>query len=747
MKLRTPIPVKLFLFFVLGISNKTFSQKLLSYVDPFIGSGSHGHVFVGASVPFGAVQIGPNNFYKGWDWCSGYNYKDSMLIGFSQTHLSGTGIGDLADVLMMPYTGSIKLDKGIEIKPGSGYASKYSHKNERAKPGYYSVRLLDYNIDVELAATERVGFHQYHFPEGKAAHVIIDLKEGINDRSTDTYIQLTDKYTLEGYRYSSGWAKDQRIYFAIKSLVPIEEFTIYNKDTLLKGTNGRGNFIRGLISFKQAPSILKLKVGISPVSSKNALANITAEIPHWDLKKVVSEAEEKWTKELSKVRVQSNSEKDKRIFYTALYHTMINPSLFNDHNGDYRGADKKVYEKASFANYSVFSLWDTYRATNPLYTVLHPEKVGDMVNSMLAISQQQGRLPIWHLMGNETGTMPGLSSIQVIAEAYLKGIKGFNADSALSAIKKTTQYDGIGLNYVREFKNIPSDRVRESVARALEYSIGDGSAALMAKKMGKTDDYNYFLKRSKNYQLYFDAESKFFRGKKEDGTWNPTFIPTRSSRPWINDYSEGNSWQYLWLAPQDVPGLMSLLGGEVNFNNRLDSLFSIPLDTTGGHLVDMTGLIGQYVHGNEPSHHITYLYAYGGQQWKTAEKVRYIMNEFYHDQPEGIIGNEDCGQMSAWYVFSALGFYPVFPASTNYVIGSPLFNKASISVPGGKTFSIEAVENNPKNIYVQSIQLNGKPYNKTYISHNDIMNGGTLKIVMGSKPNYDFGKSVDVRPI
>ena len=747
MKLRTPIPVKLFLFFVLSISNKTFSQKLLSYVDPFIGSGSHGHVFVGASVPFGAVQIGPNNFYKGWDWCSGYNYKDSMLIGFSQTHLSGTGIGDLADVLMMPYTGSIKLDKGIEIKPGSGYASKYSHKNERAKPGYYSVRLLDYNIDVELAATERVGFHQYHFPEGKAAHVIIDLKEGINDRSTDTYIQLTDKYTLEGYRYSSGWAKDQRIYFAIKSLVPIEEFTIYNKDTLLKGTNGRGNFIRGLISFKQAPSILKLKVGISPVSSKNALANITAEIPHWDLKKVVSEAEEKWTKELSKVRVQSNSEKDKRIFYTALYHTMINPSLFNDHNGDYRGADKKVYEKASFANYSVFSLWDTYRATNPLYTVLHPEKVGDMVNSMLAISQQQGRLPIWHLMGNETGTMPGLSSIQVIAEAYLKGIKGFNADSALSAIKKTTQYDGIGLNYVREFKNIPSDRVRESVARALEYSIGDGSAALMAKKMGKTDDYNYFLKRSKNYQLYFDAESKFFRGKKEDGTWNPTFIPTRSSRPWINDYSEGNSWQYLWLAPQDVPGLMSLLGGETKFNDRLDSLFSIPLDTTGGHLVDMTGLIGQYVHGNEPSHHITYLYTYGGQQWKTAEKVRYIMNEFYHDQPEGIIGNEDCGQMSAWYVFSALGFYPVFPASTNYVIGSPLFNKASISVPGGKTFSIEAVENNPKNIYVQSIQLNGKPYNKTYISHNDIMNGGTLKIVMGSKPNYDFGKSVDVRPI
>jgi predicted alpha-1,2-mannosidase len=746
MKWRILSSVSLFVCLFI-ISNKLFSQKILSYVDPFIGSGSHGHVFVGATVPFGAVQVGPNNFYKGWDWCSGYNYRDSVLIGFSQTHLSGTGIGDLADVLMMPYTGPVKLDKGVETRPGSGYASKYSHKNETAKPGYYSVKLLDYDIDVELAATERVGFHQYHFPSGKQGQVIIDLKEGINDRSTETYIELIDKYTLEGYRYSSGWAKDQRIYFAIKSFTPIEQFDIYNNDTLLKGKSGKGNFIKGLISFKQSPRLLKLKVGISPVSSKNALANIQAEVPHWDLNRVVKEAEAKWTKELSKVSIQTGSEKDKRIFYTALYHTMINPSLFNDHNSDYRGTDKKIYEKASFTNYSVFSLWDTYRATNPLYTVLHPEKVGDMVNSMFAIYQQQGRLPIWHLMGNETGTMPGLSSIQVIAEAYLKGIKGFNADTALNAIKKTIQYDGIGLNYVREFKNIPSDKVRESVARALEYSIGDGSSALMAKKMGKVDDYDYFLKRSKNYQLYFDPERKFFRGKKEDGTWNPTFIPTRSSRPWINDYSEGNPWQYLWLAPHDVPGLMSLLGGEENFNNRLDSLFSIPLDTTGGHLVDMTGLIGQYVHGNEPSHHITYLYAYGGQQWKTAEKVRYIMKEFYHDQPEGIIGNEDCGQMSAWYVFSALGFYPVFPASTNYVIGSPLFGKALINVPGGKTFTIEAVGNSEQNIYVQSLQLNGKPYDKTYISHSDIMKGGVLKLVMGSKPNYNFGKSANARPI
>ena len=452
MKLKALILSKLILVLLVSVGSKAFSQKVLSWVDPFIGSGAHGHVFVGASVPFGAVQIGPNNFYKGWDWCSGYNYRDSMLIGFAQTHLSGTGIGDLGDVLIMPYTGPVKLTKGIETQPGSGYASKYSHKNERAKPGYYSVKLLDYNVDVELAATERVGFHQYHFPAGKEAHVIIDLKEGINDRSTDSYIQQTDKYTLEGYRFSSGWAKDQRIYFAIKSSIPIEKFSVYNNDSLVEGASSKGAFIKGLISFGQAPPLLQLKVGISPVSSKNALANIQAEIPHWDLNRVVKEAEAKWTAELSKMSVQTNSERDKRIFYSALYHTMINPSLFNDHNGDYRGTDKKVYEKAPFANYSVFSLWDTYRATNPLFTVMHPEKVGDMVNSMLAIYQQQGRLPIWHLMGNETGTMPGLSSIQVIAEAYLKGIKGFNADTALAAMRKTVNFNGIGLNYIIDGK-------------------------------------------------------------------------------------------------------------------------------------------------------------------------------------------------------------------------------------------------------------------------------------------------------
>jgi predicted alpha-1,2-mannosidase len=369
-----------------------------------------------------------------------------------------------------------------------------------------------------------------------------------------------------------------------------------------------------------------------------------------------------------------------------------------------------------------------------------------MVNSMLAIYQQQGHLPVWHLMGNETGTMPGMSSLQVVAEAYLKGIKGFQAESAYEAVKASSNFDGRGLNYVRDLQPIPSDQMKESVAEAMEYSISDGSIALMARKMGKTTDHAYYLKRARNYKLYFDPATRFFRGKKADGTWNPVFNAARSSRPWINDYSEGNAWQYLWLVPQDVTGLMALMGGEKNFSARLDSLFTMPLDTAGGHLADMTGLIGQYVHGNEPSHHITYLYSYTGQQWKTAEKVRYIMQEFYHDKPAGIIGNEDCGQMSAWYIFSSLGFYPVFPASAQYVIGSPLFDKASIQVAAGKKFVVEAVNNKAENIYVQEIRLNGKPYAKSYISHGDIMKGGILKVTMGSKPNRDYGSQPENRP-
>lgn len=747
------IVLNLFIALSLSISSKVNAQKLTSFVDPYIGSGGHGHVFVGASVPFGAVQIGPDNLYKGWDWCSGYNYADSILIGFAQTHLSGTGIGDLADILMMPYTGGVKLDKGVRVIKGlngakdheqieaGSYASRYSHATEKVRPGYYSVKLLDHNVDVELTASERVGFHQYHFPAGKEAHVIIDLKEGINDQTPDTYIKQVDPYTLEGYRKSRGWAKDQWIFFAIRSSEPLAKFAVYNNTQLLDGNSGQGSAIKGLISFDKAPATLKLKVGISPVSSENALDNINAEIPGWDFDSVAKQADAKWNKELSTIKVETSNLSDKRIFYTSLYHTMIDPAMFNDHNGDYRGTDRKVYKNAPFTNYSVFSLWDTYRAANPLYALTQPKRVGDMVNSMLAIYDQQGRLPIWHLMGNETGTMVGIGSMQVIAEAYLKGIKGFDAHRAFNAIKTTSNLDLLGLKYVKDFQYIPSNTIGSSTARGLEYAISDASTALMAKQLKKEDDYNYYLKRSKNYKLYFNPEDRFLRGRLADGTFPAKFSTFKSGG---NEYSEGNAWQYLWLVPHDVKGLVGLLGGEKQFNNKLDSLFTVQSDIKG--LDDLTGLIGQYAHGNEPSHHITYLYNFTGQQWKTAEKVRYVMKNFYLDNPDGIIGNEDCGQMSAWYVFSSLGFYPVFPASGKYVIGSPVVKKATLQTTSGKSFVVEAVNNNEQNIYIQKITLNGKSYPYSYITYTNMMKGGTMKIVMGSKPNYKFGAGTATRP-
>jgi predicted alpha-1,2-mannosidase len=468
--------IKLLYLFLFCLLNTVIinAQKMTDYVDPLIGSGGHGHVFVGVSTPFGAVKLGPENIYKGWDWCSGYNYGDSILIGFAHLHLSGTGIGDLADILIMPYTGPVRLDKGTEQNHHAGYSSIYSHKDEKVTPGYYSIKLED-GINVELTATERVGYHKYHFPSGKNAHIIIDLKEGINDKSTDTQIEQTDEYTLKGYRFSSGWAKEQQAFFAIRFSQPIQKLELYDNDKLLEGKSAKGLAIKGLISFEKTPGTVQFKVGISPVSADNALANIEAEIPNWDFAKIVKETEEKWNKELSKVIVTTKSLTDKRVFYTALFHSMMHPSLFDDHNGDYQGADNKIYKKSTFTNYTVFSLWDTYRAAHPLYTLLNPDRVDDFVNTMLSIYDQQGFLPIWHLNGYETGTMVGISSLQVIAEAYLKGFRGFDAERAYNAIKTTAMSDTRGLNYVRDFKPIPSDaRVGSPVALAMEYAISDG---------------------------------------------------------------------------------------------------------------------------------------------------------------------------------------------------------------------------------------------------------------------------------
>jgi predicted alpha-1,2-mannosidase len=740
------------LFSSLWLGNTAYSQQkpitnLTKYVDPFIGTGFHGHVFVGANVPFGAVQLGPTNISQGWDWCSGYHISDSTIVGFQHTHLSGTGIGDLGDISFMPTTGPIKVTKGTLKNMESGFVSTFSHNEETAKAGYYAVKLKRYNIGVQLTATQRVGFHQYTFPQSAQSNIIIDLQEGIGwDRPTKTAVQQVNDSTIAGYRYSAGWANDQRIYFTAVFSKKIKSFAVYDSTTVKTGTAVEGRKVKGVLSFATtAGEKVFVKVGISPVSTANAMANIKAELPGWNFDKTVVAANAAWNKELQKVEVKTTDDSKKKVFYTALYHTLIAPSIFNDHNGDYLGTDKKVYPKASFTNLTTFSLWDTYRAANPLYTILQPERVNDMINSMLAIYQQQGKLPMWHLMGNETNTMVGYSAVPIVVDAYLKGFKGFDAKLAYEAVKATAMRDDLGLNFVKKQGFIPADSVVESVAMGLEYAIDDWSIAQMAKKMGNTADYQYFSKRGKNYQNYFDKQTHFMRGKLSATEWRTPFSPFES-RHRKDDYTEGNAWQYTWLVPQDVEGLMALQGGEQPFIKKLDSLFIAKGNMGAEASNDISGLIGQYAHGNEPSHHITYMYAYAGQPWKTAEKVRFILKNFYTDKTDGIIGNEDVGQMSSWYIFSALGFYPLNPANGNYVFGSPLFDEVNMKLSGGKLIRITARNNSDKNIYIQRITLNGKSYTKSYITHADLLKGGQLVFEMGSKPNLNWGKLQQDRP-
>jgi len=716
-------------------------QSNLKYVDPYIGTGGHGHTFMGASVPYGAVQVGPNNINKGWDWCSGYHYSDSLCIGFSQTHLSGTGIGDLGDVLIMPYTGKIKTQIGSPQQPG--YAGLYTHRNEKVSPQYYSVTLKS-GIRAELTATERVGLHRYTFPKNQEAHIIINLKDGNADQATDTYLKKIDDYTFIGYRFSKGWAPNQQLWFAVVSSVPVSQLNLFDDDAPQAGNELKGHSVKGVLSFDHAPSTVILKVGISPVSAEKALANIKAEMPGWNFNEVVTQAAQKWDKELSKIQVQGSDLSAKRTFYTALYHTMIDPALYNDHDGEYRGTDKKVYPNPGFNNYSVFSLWDIYRSTAPLSTLLHGDKVPDFINSLLAIYKQQGKLPIWPLMGNETDCMVGYHAVPLIVDAYLKGYRGFDVSLAYEAIIKSSTRDDYGMNYIKDRGYIPADKEFESVSKAMEYAIDDWCIAQMAARLGKTKDAEEYTKRAAYYKNYFDKTIGLVRPKMSDGSWKSPYNPLKSIHG-KGDFTEGNGWQYTWLVPQDPEGLIKLIGGDEKFISRLDSLFKVSGDMGDEASGDITGLIGMYAHGNEPSHHVTYLYAYAGAQWKTAEKVRQIMKDFYADKPDGLIGNEDCGAMSSWYIMSALGFYPCNPANGMYVIGSPLFNKATLNI-NGKTFNMEVVNNTSVNKYIQSMELNGKQYHNSYIWHRDIAKGGKLKIVMGSKPNYSFGKLEVNRP-
>jgi predicted alpha-1,2-mannosidase len=747
-KISLPLILALVIISVWSFTKPFNSNKgLIEYVDPFIGSGGHGHVFVGATVPFGGVQVGPTNFNKGWDWSSSYHHTDSIVKGFCHLNVSGTGMSDLGELTIMPATGELKYNAGNQDNHMSGYSSLYRKNTEINTVGYYKVDLERYDINVELTASERVGFHRYTYPNSDNSRVIIDLGEGSADRPTETYLKKIDDTTFEGYRFSSGWARDQREYFTLVISKPVKDFILYDGGNKHDSDELKGEFVKGFLEFETKKNEeIYVKMGVSTVSSKNALENLNAEIPHWDFDKVKLEAENKWNQELSKINIKTEDLKRKRVFYTAMYHTMIAPNLYQDVNGEYRGTDKVVYKDTTFTNYTLFSLWDTYRAAHPLYTITHPERVSDMVNSMLKIFDHQGKLPIWHLRGNETNTMPGYSGIPVVIDASMKGFEGIDLEEVFEAVKESATGDHEpGVKKLMELGYIPGDYMVESVASSMEYAIGDWAIAQLAKKLNKDEDYNYFMKRSKAYKEYFDNETRFMRGKLTDGSWRTPFDPVRAEHR-VNDYCEGNAWQYLWLVPQDPEGLIELLGGDEKYTEKLDELFSMSSELGEEASMDITGMIGQYAHGNEPSHHTTYMYAYSGQPYKIADKVRYINNELYTDKPDGLSGNEDCGQMSAWHIFSSLGFYPVNPSNGAYVFGSPLFDKASIALPENKKFTIIAKENSDQNIYIQSVKLNGKDYKYSYITHKDIVKGGELIFNMGPKPNKNFGKEKEFRP-
>lgn len=732
-----------------GCSKKAQEETdLAQYVDPYIGTDFHGHVFIGAHVPFGAVQVGPTNYIRGWDWCSGYHYSDSVMTGFSQLHLSGTGIGDLGDVLITPYTGQLHFTPGNIDEPLKGYASLYSHEKETAQAGYYAVSLLDYNVEVELTASERVGFHKYTFPETDSARIAINLRLGIGwDRPIKTMLKQINDTTLIGYRYSSGWAVDQRVYFAIVLSKPIEGFEFQPGTKLLSETEAEDAAVVGVLTYAtKNKEQIKLKVGISPVSYQGALNNIQQEIPHWNFNRVRQEARNKWNKELGKIEFKHTDKSVLRTFYTAMYHAFTAPVLFNDHDGSYMGTDKNVYTNPGFQNYSVFSLWDTYRAAHPLYTIVQPERVDDMINSMLTIYKHQGKLPVWHLMGNETNCMVGYSAVPVIADAVFKGFTGFDHKLAYEAVLATSTNDEFGLKYLKSMGYIPADLERESVSKALEYAISDWAIARLAEKMGDNDNLERYNMRSKVYTKYFCPETRFIRPLLSDGTFKTPFDPFKSVHE-IGDYTEGNAWQYTYLVPHDVKGLIDLMGGDAAFEAKFDSFFVVTGDMGEHASPDISGLIGQYAQGNEPSHHAAYLYAFTGNQWKTAEKTRYIMDKWYTDLPDGLPGNEDCGQMSAWYVLSSLGFYPVNPANSVFVFGSPLAEQATINLPGKKKFVITAHNNNKKNIYIQSVKLNGNEIKRSYITYQEIMQGGILEFYMGITPNKQFAAALEERPI
>ena len=729
------------IFFIISCSKE--AQEITSYVNPFIGTGGHGHTFPGATLPFGMVQLSPDTRINDWDGCSGYHYSDSTILGFSHTHLSGTGVGDYGDIRLMPTIGKLQTNPGNSSRSEAGYRSNFSHQNEKANPGFYSVLLSDYAIQVELTTTERAGFHRYTFPQSDSAHIILDLTESVvSEKIIDLEIQIENDSTISGKRQSQGWAANQHIYFVVQFSKPFKAFGIAeNQEMKTNLQSAKAKDLKAWFDFKttEKEEIL-VKVGISAVSIEGARNNLKTEIPDWDFDKIKQQAARNWENELSKIKVEGNNENDKFIFYTALYHSLLAPNIFSDSDGKYRGHDQQIHQ-ANHPVYTVFSLWDTFRAEHPLLTIIDQKRTNDMIKSMLLMYEQGGLLPVWELAANETNCMIGYHSVPVIADAILKNIGDFDRNLAFEAMKKSAHSDFFGLKNYKEIGFVKADEESESVSKTLEYAYDDWCIAQVSNYLNDKTNAISFTQRAQNYQNVFDPSTGFMRAR-INGGWQQPFLPTE-----VNfHFTEANSWQYSLFVPHDINRLMEMLGGDAAFETKLDELFTTQEKLSGRQQSDITGLIGQYAHGNEPSHHMAYLYNFVGKPAKTQKLVHQIKTELYHNQPDGLSGNEDCGQMSAWYVLSALGFYPVTPASNNYIIGTPSFDRVHIQLENGKIFSLSAKGASNSKFYIQETQLNGKSDSKSYFAHSDVMQGGELSFEMGISPNSEWGFPETNRP-
>ncbi|MCB0423823.1 MAG: GH92 family glycosyl hydrolase [Mangrovimonas sp.] len=691
-------------------------QPLINYVNPFIGTGGHGHTYPGATMPFGMMQLSPDTRLEGWDGCSGYHYTDDYIYGFSHTHLSGTGISDYGDVLLMP-TNEASFNNGADGK--KGYRAHFSHANETAAPGYYKVHLDSTNIDVELTVSKRSGIHNYQFPSKENQFVVLDLEH--RDKVLSHAIEQVSNRAFQGHRHSAAWASNQKLFYYLE----------FSEEVRSIEYNSEENPTKAIFHFNNPNNNpIEVKIGISAVDEIGAKNNLQTEIGNKTFDQVKQEAQDAWEQELGKIVVESSNADYKTNFYTALYHTMIAPNLYQDVDDRYRGMDMEIHQTKDFDYYTVFSLWDTYRAAHPLYTIIEQKRTNDFINTFLAKYDEGGIMPIWDLSANYTGCMIGYHGVSVIADAYLKGLQGYDTEKALLAMKHSANQDHLGLKTYKALGFIPVEEESESVSKTLEYAYDDWTIAQMAKAMGKEDDYKTFIQRAQNYKNIFDPETGFMRGRFKN-TWFAPFDPYE-----VNfNYTEANAWQYSFYVPQDISGFAELLGGNTQLEAQLDKLFTAKAETSGRNQADITGLIGQYAHGNEPSHHMAYLYNFVGKPNKTQEKVHQILTQLYKNDPDGISGNEDCGQMSAWYVFGTLGFYPVTPGSNQYIIGTPLMDKATINLENGNQFTIQANNLSNENKYIASAELNGKPLNHTYINHDDIINGGSLVFNMSNQPS------------